>query len=198
MPLMTRAIRLYQSKFFLMTISLFGWVNGAVCTVASIDTVHVLECFATAYKNIQEYDQDKDDEQLMAEIWDIGATLYKNAIDMSALYFSGILLDSNQLYDRMMFDLSKNLFQVVKLLAWYGPKMMKNPHISWKIKAKKTAYMVSFLIVFWIWSQEMVQQKQGKDQREQVMHDMSSYRSVRSERAPEEILCHRPRPSAWS
>ena len=160
--------------------------------------IYDLEQFCVKYKIAQEeYDQDKDDEQLMIEIWGIGAMIYKNIIDMSALYFSGILLDTNQLYDRMMFDFGKNLFHVVKLLASYGPKMLKNPHISWKIKLKKTGCMVSFLVVFWIWSQEIAKQKQRRNNSQAEMYDMNSYRSVRTDHAQEDVLTHRPRPSAW-
>lgn len=194
---MRYALRLYEYKSILFFLTLLGCLVSNEITCFERDTLDLLPaCFR--YKVAQEeFDQDKDDEQLMIEIWGVGAMMYKTIIDMSALYFSGILLDTSQLYDRVMFDFGKNLFHVVKLLASYGPKMLQNPHLSWKIKLKKTGYMVSFLVVFLIWSQEIAKHKKRQNNIHADMYDLSSHRSVRLDQRGEDVLTHRLRPSAW-
>jgi len=195
--LMICALKLYGNKCIVAVLVLIGGCMITDSVNASCDTSEMLQALRN-YKEAEASDQDKDDEQLIAEIWSIGAMLYKNMIDMSALYFSGILIDSNQLYDRMMFDVGKNLFQVVKLLAWYGPKMLQNPNISWKIKAKKTGYMVSFIVLFWLWSQEVSKQKKRNKGYRSDSYDMGQYRSMPTGYGSEETLNYRPRPSMWS
>lgn len=142
-------------------------------------------------------DYDEDDERLIKEIWSTGTMIYKNIIDMSALYFSGILLDTNQLYDRIMFDCGKNLFHILRLLANYAPKMLQNKKLSWRVKAQKTGYIVSFLFVFYIWSQKVTQQKESKRGIDVDMYDHRAQRGFRADSYASDMLTHRPRPSCF-
>ena len=131
-----------------------------------------------------------EDEELMKEIWHSCGLLYKSLIDISGLYFSGLIVDTNQLYHRMFFECGKHLFQVMRVLAVYGPRMLQNPDIPWQTKLKKTAALASVFVVFWIWSQEV-----GKTQQTTTSYDTLASTRYSSYQSPAEYGAQPYRPS---
>jgi|GEM_PF-1299543 len=102
-----------------------------------------------SYKMATEDEFGSEDEQLVADILKVVARLYKGMIDVSALYFSGMIVNQEQLFQQVLFEVGKECFEIIKLLAQYGPRMLHSPKISWVDKTKKTMYILSFLVVFW-------------------------------------------------
>ncbi len=99
-----------------------------------------------------------DDEKLSEEIFNIISVSYKEIIDLSALYFCG-LIDSDKLYDQMITLAHKDFFKIIKLFSWYIPSILKNPKISNFIKIKKSLYVGCCIIMFWYISKEIFQKK---------------------------------------
>jgi len=106
--------------------------------------------------SLQEEDEQLllDDEKLKQEVFDIILISYKDIIDLSALYFCG-LIDSDKLYSQVKTLLHKDLFKVLKLFSWYIPAIIKNKKISTCIKIKKSIYIAAFLVLFWYSSKEI-------------------------------------------
>lgn len=115
----------------------------------SAPVLHAIPDFIL-YKMAAEYDFGSEDEQLIADIVTVVTRLYKGMIDVSALYFSGIIVDHDQLLERVLLEVGKECFQIVKLLALYGPRMLQSSKLTLVEKAKKTMYIFSFLVVFWV------------------------------------------------
>jgi hypothetical protein len=65
------------------------------------------------------------------------------------------------LFDKLMLDLTKDLLFVGKILVQYVPKMLNNPHLSWRIKMKKAMYAVGLFSITLLWIQEMRKHKQS-------------------------------------
>lgn len=104
-----------------------------------------------------------EDESVMQELWAVGGNLYNKMIETTALYFSGMFIDSNHFYRQIIFELGKHLLYIGKILGLYIPKLLNNPKISWKLKVKRCTYAASFLIVMVVWMQEFYRpaQQQG-------------------------------------
>jgi hypothetical protein len=102
---------------------------------------------------------DKDDEKLFQEILNILSSTYKNMIDIAALYFCGFSVDQNKLYEQIIIHVSKDIFNVIKLFAWYIPVMLKNPKLKTKEKLKKSCYVVSATVAFWYICTEILPNK---------------------------------------
>ncbi len=130
------------SLFVIIMMNLVSTIDAKQMPVLSVASVQ-------SYKMAAEYDFGSEDERLIADILVVMTRLYTGLIDVSALYFSGIILDQDQLLERVMFEIGKESFQIVKLLALYGPRMLQNPKITLTEKLKKTTYIVSFLVVCW-------------------------------------------------
>lgn len=97
-----------------------------------------------------------DDEKLSEEIFDIILLSYKEVIDLSALYFCG-LVDWDRLYNQMITLAHKDFFKIIKLFSWYIPAIIKNPKVSNFIKIKKSLYVACCIIMFWYISKEIFQ-----------------------------------------
>jgi len=108
--------------------------------------------------SLQEEDDEQlllDDEKLKQEIFDIILISYKDIIDLSALYFCG-LIDSDKLCDQVKTLLHKDLFKVLKLFSWYIPAVIKNKKVSTSIKIKKSIGIAALLVLFWYSSKEVL------------------------------------------
>jgi hypothetical protein len=97
-----------------------------------------------------------DDEKLSEEIFDIILLSYKEIIDLSALYFCG-LVNWDKLYDQIITLAHKDFFKIIKLFSWYIPAILKNPKISNFIKIKKSVYVACCILMFWYVSKEVFQ-----------------------------------------
>lgn len=98
------------------------------------------------------------EEKLKDEILEIFTTSYKDIIDLSALYFCG-LVDYNKLYYQITALLHKDFFKILKLFSWYIPAILKNKNIPMCVKIKKSVYVASCIIAFWYISKEVFQDK---------------------------------------
>jgi len=134
------------SLFVIIMISLVSTLDIQSTPVLTANSVVSRFC----YKMATEYDFGSEDDQLVADIITVVTRLYKGMIDVSALYFSGIIVDNDQLLERVLLEVGKECFQIVKLLALYGPRMLQSPKLTWVDKTKKTMYIFSFLVVFWV------------------------------------------------
>ncbi len=90
---------------------------------------------------------DKDDEKLLEDMLHIFSSSYKNIIDIAGIYFCGLSVDQNRLIEQIFVQLSKDIFSVVKLLAFYVPVMLKNSKLTTKQKLKKSCYVAGVTIV---------------------------------------------------
>jgi hypothetical protein len=99
-----------------------------------------------------------EDEKLSEEILNIISFSYKEVIDLSALYFCG-LIDSDKLYDQIITLAHKDFFKIIKLFSWYIPSILKNPKISKFVKFKKSLYVGCCILTFWYVSKEVFQGK---------------------------------------
>ncbi|MBI2344501.1 hypothetical protein HYV10_00315 [Candidatus Dependentiae bacterium] len=106
----------------------------------------------------KDYSLDLDDEKLVQEIFEIFSGSYKDIIDLTALYFCG-LVDSDKLYGQIITSLHKDFFKVLKLFSWYIPAIFKNKNISTFIKIKKSIYVACCIIIFWYGSKEILYAK---------------------------------------
>ncbi len=99
-----------------------------------------------------------DDERLMKEILEIISFSYTELIDLSALYFCGIV-NWDKLSDQIIMICNKDFFKILKLFSWYVPAVLKNPKISHWIKFKKLGYIAICIVLFWYISKEIFQEK---------------------------------------
>lgn len=99
-----------------------------------------------------------DDEKLMQEILEIISVSYKDIIDLSALYFCG-LIDWDKLSEQMITLLHKDFFKALKLFSWYIPAILKNPKVSTFTKIKKSTYVACCIAISWYLYKEIFQGK---------------------------------------
>jgi hypothetical protein len=102
---------------------------------------------------------DKDDEKLFQDMLHIFSSSYKNIIDIAGIYFCGLSVDQNRLYEQIFIQLSKDVFNVVKLFVAYVPVMLKNSKLTIKQKLKKSSYILSATIVSWYLCAEVLSNK---------------------------------------
>jgi len=102
---------------------------------------------------------DEYDEALLQEISTIFSSSYKNVIDVAALYFCGLSVDQNKLYEQIFIQISKDIFNVIKLFAKYVPAMLKSTKLTTKEKVKKSCYVVSATVVLWYMCTEILSNK---------------------------------------
>lgn len=119
--------------------------------------------------------EDKDDEMMTAELWSLAEKSYKIMIEFSALYLSGFVVDSNQVYERLGLELMSNALHACKIIARYVPKLLYNQHIPLKKKLKKCAYITITVTVLIIWVREYL-----KANQQQLMRNGYNIKSVDS------------------
>lgn len=147
MVMLNAAIK--KMQLFVYFLIAIGFVNS-ICASSMGTALSDRGYFLRTHEDNVEQELRQEDEELLTEIMDVAAVLYKDLIDISALYFSGIIVDERQLWERIFMSFSKESLRVVKLLAQYGPKMLQNPKLPLREKAKKTTYIVSFVTALWI------------------------------------------------
>ena len=144
-------------------------------------------------------EETEEEEKLLKDLWDILGRFYKKIIEVMALYWSGYYPDSYKLYDQILIEIGRDLIHLGKILAWYLPMLINNPHISWRVKVKKCAYVSSALVVVTLWMKELY--KYNKNRQKQTMQRSSfdhlvgesDYYSERYARAIDERGDIRPR-----
>lgn len=114
-----------------------------------------LKDFTPQINHHDKTEEEIEDEKLLQELWHVADDFYKKIITLTALYFSGVLATSDQLHTEIMYELSKHMLYSGQVFALYVPKLLYNPHISWRIKTKRCAYVTSLLILITIWMQKM-------------------------------------------
>ena len=129
----------------------------------------IILCDQVAYKEIEQLviqetnnstdEIDTDDEKLLQEILEVLSSSYKNMVDIAALYFCGLSLDQGRLYEQVFIQLSRDMFNVVRLFAWYIPVMLKNSKLKTKEKFKKSFYFIAVTAAFWYISSELLSKK---------------------------------------
>jgi hypothetical protein len=100
-------------------------------------------------------DNDYDDDTLIEELLEISQNCYQKIIKTTALYFTGILINSDQFHQEIIFEFSKHLLQAGQVLAHYLPKLLKNPKIPWRVKAKRCSTAMCFMIATIFWMRNM-------------------------------------------
>lgn len=144
------------------------------------------------YHNYEKTDEQIEDEKLLQELWHVADDFYKKIITLTALYFSGALITTDQLQTQIMYELGKHVLYLGQIFALYLPKLLYNPHISWRIKAKRCTYIGSFLILITIWMKKTYKPDVSKNGSPQIMQPENTYNA-----SPEQSSSHsssRPRP----
>lgn len=117
--------------------------------LTSVIYVQSTQDFCFVFNKTEGLFYESEDELLLTNIMEESAKLYKVLIDLFALYVSGLIIDNDQLLERIFVEVCKECFQVIKLLAHYGPRMLLNSRLSFAAKAKKMSYIMSFVVVCW-------------------------------------------------
>lgn len=99
-----------------------------------------------------------EDEKLLQELWLVTSDFYKKIIETMVLYFSGMLLNSDQFHKQLILETSKHALYASQIIAQYLPKLLQNPKISWKEKVKRCAYVTSFLVIVLLCLKEFCKQ----------------------------------------
>ena len=96
-----------------------------------------------------------EDEKLLQELWSVTSDFYKKIIETTVLYFSGILMSSDQFHKQIILETSKHVLYASQIVAKYLPKLLHNPKISWKIKIKRCFYISGILAIIILVTQEL-------------------------------------------
>lgn len=94
-----------------------------------------------------------EEDKVLQEIYDIGSHIYKNMVELVALYYcKNMIVDAQILYDKILIDTCKDALTMIKLLALYTPLLCKNTKIAWKKKVQKLTVVgcVMILSVTWL------------------------------------------------
>lgn len=94
------------------------------------------------------------DEKVVQELWGVVGSYYKKMIEITALYFTGVLPDSEQFHKQLTFETGRHILYAGQIVAQYIPKLLHNPAVSWRVKVKRCAYVASFLVVVMMWMKE--------------------------------------------
>lgn len=105
---------------------------------------------------IESRKSEKEDEKLLEELSGAIADFYKKIVEISALYLSGY---SDTLYKKLLFEVTRDLLVIGKLLLIYIPKMIKDSKVPWKVKMKKCVYATGVVAVTALWIKEMYKYK---------------------------------------
>jgi hypothetical protein len=87
------------------------------------------------------------DEKLVQDLLQLSTDLYKKTIEITVLYFSGMLMNSNQFHKQLLFEGSKYVLYASQLIAEYLPKLLRDPKITWQVKLKRCAYITSTFVI---------------------------------------------------
>jgi hypothetical protein len=109
---------------------------------------------------IKSSNSEKEDEKLSQELSSAVADFYKKIVEISALYLSGY---SDALYKKLLFEITRDLLVIGKLLLIYIPKMIKDPKVPWKVKMKKCVYATGVMTVTALWIKEIYKYKTKDD-----------------------------------
>lgn len=99
---------------------------------------------------------EKEEDVILQELCVVVADFYKKVVEISALYLSGY---SDALYKKLLFDVTRDLFVIGKLLLIYVPRMIKDSRVPWKIKMRKCLYATGVMAVTALWIKEMYKHK---------------------------------------
>jgi hypothetical protein len=147
------------------------------------------------YNYLRQIEQEKNehelhDAKLSEDLWNVVDSFYKKMLETTALYFTGMMINSDQFYKEIILTTNKHLLYASHIIAQYLPKLFQNQKIHWHIKVKKCAYASAFLIILAVWIKEVYQPHAAQHGHPlmQPTNPASSYFSP-----PD--LQHRPRPS---
>lgn len=92
--------------------------------------------------------QDKHKEDIIIqEIYSVSASLYAKLIEVAALYYcQNIIVDADVRYEKIVVDISQDLFRIIVLFGKYIPALYKNKKISLIVKIKKLTVATSILM----------------------------------------------------
>jgi hypothetical protein len=114
------------------------------------------------------------DEKVVQELWGVVGSYYKKMIEITALYFTGVLSDSDQFHKQITFETGRHILYAGQIVAQYIPKLLNNPSVSWRVKVKRCAYVASFLIVVMVWMKECYQPYRHKLDDRMLKYQMRS------------------------
>lgn len=111
------------------------------------------------YKQMEKWQKQKTsisdaDNKLLQELWGIFGDCYKKIIETTALYFTGMLPNTDQFHRQLIFEVGKHMLYASQLIGQYIPKLLANPDISWRSKITRSCYVTSFLVILIAWMKE--------------------------------------------
>ncbi|MBP9765385.1 hypothetical protein KBD08_03555 [Candidatus Babeliales bacterium] len=131
----------------------------------------------------------QDDDQLFTDIMATTVHLYESLINISGMYLSGVVVDTNQLYEKVLYECTSHIFIIMRLLLNYSPKMIQSPALKPKQKLKRMIGVSLFLGICVVWYKEGFYKNAKKNSLEQ--HYLMNNTSLRT-------MAQRPAtPSDW-
>lgn len=138
--------------FFYMIITNVIFGHDTLTYTHMMEGCTTLEIFKRASQ-----EDPSSDEKIVQELWGVVGSYYKKVIEITALYFTGVLPNSDQFHKQLTFETGRHVLYAGQIVAQYIPKLLHNPDISWHVKVKRCAYIASFLIVVIVWMKECYQ-----------------------------------------
>ncbi len=124
-------------------------------TSFSFSITNELFCMFHVLKNnhFQQKEIDPDD-QIIQDLSLITEDCYQKILKITALYFSGVLLQSDRMYQEIILEITKHLFDACHAITLYLPKLLKNSKISKKEKIKRYLLITCFMATFISWCKQ--------------------------------------------
>lgn len=124
-----------------------------VASASSKNMFHSFKIYTlkTSVKKLLDETQ-HDEDYILQEIYFTSKDVYKKVVEIVALHYCGVITGSEILYERIIFEMGRDVLHIIKLLATYIPTLWSNQKISRKVKYKKIFYATCVLgmLIWWI------------------------------------------------
>ena len=128
-----------------------------ICQTLSTNQLSFAQYLHLLRENQEHQQKIDDDEKLLQDLGQVTADFYKKIIETTMLYFTGMLMNSDQFHKQLILETNKHMLYASQIVTQYLAKLLKNPKVSWKVKIKRCACITSFIIIMILWMQEYQQ-----------------------------------------
>jgi len=126
---------------------------------------------------------ESEEDKILTEAYEILMHSYKKLVEVTALYYGGLYLNTRISFEMILFETIKDFAQILKLLTLYCIKSYNNKHLSWSKKLKKSCYLIGLVIVLTVWLKECLKYFSMK-QKNQSSYFNQQMRAVSRPRGP--------------
>ena len=99
----------------------------------------------------------EDEDELVVELWSVLGKIYMQGVEVTAMYISGY---SNGVPDKLLFDMTKDLFRIGQILIIYVPRFVKDSKLTWQIKVQRGLRVMGVIAIAALWVKKMYSYKQ--------------------------------------